>query len=73
MIKEQQKDLYIRYKLIFFMKSLINFMCDDELISTIDEFIKLSNNKYKDRTQFIIISMQDLLAREKNEFHSEKK
>lgn len=42
-------------------KTLINFYIEDELKDKIDEFVSKSNNKYKDRTQFMILAIQEKL------------
>lgn len=37
---------------------------EEELIEQIDKVIENSNNRYKDRTQFVIIAIQDKIKKE---------
>ncbi len=47
---------------MFFMgKTLINFYIDEELKKEIDKCVSKSNNKYKDRTHFMILAIQEKL------------
>jgi len=43
------------------------FNSEEQLIEEIDTVVKDSKSKYKDRTQFIILAIQEKLEREKNE------
>ena len=45
---------------------LYNFNCDEKLIEQVDKIVLNSKLKYRDRTQFIILAMQKLIAEEKN-------
>lgn len=53
--------------MFFMVKTLYNFNMDKELIDKVDEVIAKSNNKYKDRTQFVILAIQDLIKKEVSE------
>lgn len=46
------------------MKKLTNFYIDEELINNVDDIISKSNNKYKDRTQFIVLAIQEKINNE---------
>lgn len=43
---------------------LVNFKIDDELVQKIDSVVQQSNNKYRDRTHFLILAAQKLLEEE---------
>lgn len=43
---------------------LYNFNMEEELIQQMDNVIVNSNSKYKDRTQFIIIAIQNQIKNE---------
>ena len=45
-------------------KKLINFWCDIELIKKIDLTVLSSKEKYKDRTHFLILAIQEKLEKE---------
>ena len=52
------------------MKKLVNLLIEEEKIKEINEFIKNSNHKYKDRTHFITLLIQEEM---KNEHKSNNK
>ena len=41
-----------------------NFNFEEELIAKVDNVIKKSNNKFRHRTHFVILAMQDMIKRE---------
>lgn len=45
-------------------QKLFNFNCGEELIKKIDGIVDDSKNKYKDRTQFLILAIQEKLVKE---------
>jgi len=48
------------------MKKLFNFNLEETLIKEVDKIISKSKNKYKDRTQFVILAIQQKLEKEEN-------
>lgn len=40
------------------------FNCDPDIIKKIDSFISKNRSKYKDRTQFIILAIEEKLTQE---------
>lgn len=45
-------------------KRLFSFNIDEELINQVDNTISNSKSRYKDRTQFIILAIQEKLKKE---------
>ena len=43
---------------------LYSFNMKEGLIDQVDKVIESSNNRYKDRTQFVIIAIQELIKKE---------
>ncbi|MBI5803377.1 hypothetical protein HY448_01690 [Candidatus Pacearchaeota archaeon] len=41
------------------------FNCNEKLIQDIDKIVSVSNLKYRDRSQFIILAIQKLIKEEK--------
>ena len=46
------------------MVKLHNFNSDEELISQVDVAIANSKNKFKDRTHFVVLALQEKIERE---------
>ena len=42
------------------------FNCDEKTIKNIDNIIEVSNLKYRDRSQFIILAIQKLIKEEQH-------
>lgn len=46
------------------MVKLYNFNLDEEIISQVDVAIANSKNKFKDRTHFVVLALQEKIERE---------